>query len=112
MAHSELLCPHCGSDRVYIYDHQPLATNDMELPVDNEIYVHLKCDICKDTFETVGNITYKQPEPISKTVKVLIELSVPVKTDTQVLLENIHNILLCSDNVTSKKVIRIENFVD
>lgn len=112
MKHGELHCPHCGSDRVQIYDHLPLATNDKETPVDKEIYVHLECDVCKQRFQTVGNITYQQPEPIKKTLKVLIELSVPVKTNRQELLEDIHNALVFSYNVTSKAVIEKESFVD
>lgn len=57
-----LYCPLCGSDQVKIIDHQPLATNDDQMPIDTEIYVSLHCDYCGGNTNTVGDITYRQPK--------------------------------------------------
>lgn len=112
MAHSELHCPFCGSDRVQIIDHQQLATNDKETPVDKEIYVHLKCDGCNETFETVGDITYRQPEPRTKKLAVRVEFSVPNNMDKDSFMKNVINSMLYSYNVTSNAKIVGYSFVD
>jgi len=57
-----LYCPLCSSDQVKIIDHQPLATNDGQMPIDTEIYVSLHCDYCGGNSNTVGDITYRQPK--------------------------------------------------
>lgn len=105
MKHAELHCPNCGSDRVHITDHQPLATNDMETPVDKEIYVKLKCDHCKASFSTVGEISYLQPEtvkPKRKEVFYTISFMLDEDTDVQDFRISIESALGCSDNITSK----------
>jgi DNA-directed RNA polymerase subunit RPC12/RpoP len=105
MAHSELHCPHCGSDRVFIYDHQPLATFDKETPIDKEIYVHLQCDYCGDKFETVGDITYRQPTPIkkpTKTIQYLITVEVNADVNAKEYGEAIELAMEHSDNVASQ----------
>jgi len=111
MAHKELHCPDCGSDRVRITDHQPLATNDSETKVDSEIYVSLNCEICGEDFNTTGDITYRQPQ-YKRKVKVLLEFSVNYDTNNQEFLEAIHNALLLSNRVTRDSIILKESFVD
>ena len=109
MTHAELICPNCGSDRVIITDHEPLATNSGDIPVDTEIYVSLICGYCEHTFNTVGEITYKQPQllpqlqPQPKLKKVSFILTVNVDTDVNLVqyMENVIEAMKHSDNVQS-----------
>ena len=113
MAHKELHCPDCGSDRVKITDHQPLATNDSETKVDTEIYVTLNCEMCGENFNTTGNITYVQPPyRKEKRLKVLVEFHVSSDINKQEFLDAIHNTLLVSPEVTQKSLLLKESFVD
>lgn len=112
MKHGELICPYCGSDRMKIIDHQQLAIGKTEIPVDDEIYVTLECDICHKECRTVGQISYKQPEPKQVKVNVLLEIVLNSYIYKQTVLEVIHNELLGSHGFTSFAVLEKESFVD
>lgn len=81
MTKQTLFCPYCGSDNMMITDNQPLAHSDSDTPIDTEIYVSLECQYCEKVSNTVGTITYAQPQKTSKTINLTVSVEVESGAD-------------------------------
>lgn len=78
----KIKCPHCGSEKCCMIDHEPLSTAMSvvnkegadwikELQYDNELYSIFKCDDCNKKFDIRFIITPEQPK--SDTTKQPLE---------------------------------------
>jgi len=109
-----VLCTKCQSKRVRMHNPESLcetAYPEQPYAFDAVATTQAKCDDCGHTFGVEGRISWEQPKMVKTLLKVMIEVEVDADVDKQDLLENIHNALLFSHNVTSKAVVLKENFV-
>jgi DNA-directed RNA polymerase subunit RPC12/RpoP len=102
-------CPKCGSPKVRMSNPENLCEKPYESPYvfDAVATTGAICDDCGHKCSVDGHITWQQPRavPKPKDVKYLITFELDADADPKDFMDNIHNSLLFSANVTSKSVI-------
>lgn len=109
-------CPKCSSPKVRMHNPESLSEQPYESPYvfDAVATTRAICDECGHKCSVEGNISWQQPKmlPKPKDVKYVITFELDADADQTAFMDNIHNALLFSYNVTSKSVISKINLVD
>jgi len=107
--HYTINCPKCGSNKVRMNNPENLSEQPYDTPYvfDAVATTGAICDECGHKCRVKGNISWKQPIPLPKPkdVNYVITFELDADVDPKDFMDNIHNALLFSDNVTSKSVI-------